>query len=130
MLKINNKEIKNFDVKIFWNNFFVSSAKGKRSGKSPFIYFSISNEIYLCIETTISKELLNEYPLNKEININNYISDLSYEDQKGWYSMIREKYSCSIIRINKTQFKLKLYIESEEFEKLSIYLDYELEILE
>lgn len=129
MLKINDKEIRDFDVKISWADFSVSGINGKRSGKAPFICFSISNETYLGIETTIPKEWLDEYPLSKEIEINNYISDLSYEDVKGWYSMISEKYSCSIIRTNKTKFELKLHIESEEFEKISIDLDQEIEIL-
>lgn len=52
--------------------------------------------------------------LNVLANIDEYISDITYENEKGWLSLIIEKHSCNIKRINESIFKIEFCIENED----------------
>lgn len=43
MIKTNNQEYKNYDIKVIWRNVYISNNDKKRSRKDPFINFNIDN---------------------------------------------------------------------------------------
>lgn len=120
MIKINEKEYHNYDIKIDWGKFEAKVCGRKINGESPFIIFNIENNIYIGLEFIFSKEMFNKMEINKKINLNKYISDITYEDKKGWISIILEKYNCNINRINNHSFQLDFNISSYEFDMLNI----------
>lgn len=114
MLKINDRKYNDYDIKVKWGNFSAYSNGTKTSGTAPFITFNIKNSIFVGLEFIFSKEMFENTELNTVINIDKYISDITYEDEKGWASFITEKYNCNMTRINENIFKIEFYIESEE----------------
>ena len=42
------------------------------------------------------------------------MSDIIYEDQKGWISLILGKYICYLERINDYEYRIELNCETEE----------------
>ena len=42
------------------------------------------------------------------------MSDIIYEDQKGWISLILGKYICYLERINDCEYRIELNCETEE----------------
>lgn len=129
MFIINNTDYKDFGVKITWGEFVVSTNNKKRKGIAPFIQFCIDNNKYFGIETTLSKEMLKNEKISKKFNINEYISDLCYEDVNGWYSLILGKFNCDITRVSDTIFNLKLQLKCDEFEHIFIEIDINLKML-
>ena len=129
MIKINKDEYFNYDIKITWGNFNAQVAGKKIEGLAPFIQYNIENKIYIGIEFVFSKEMFESVELNKMININNYISDIIYEDKNGWISLIISKYNCNITRINQDTFKLELSLESNEFDINSIEIKTDIKLL-
>lgn len=129
MIKINNKEYNKYNVKIAWGNFNITSYGKKIKGIAPFITFNIKDNILIGIETRIPKEMLENTNLNEKINIKQYLTDITYEDEKGWLSLITGKYDCDIARIGDSYFKIELCIESEETEKINIIIDTNIELI-
>ena len=109
MIKINNKEYHDYEIKITWGNF--------------------ENNIFIGLELLFSKKMIEDTKLNTLTNISEYIIDITYEDKNGWLSLINQKYSCNIKRTNESIFKLELCIESKEDEKLNIVVESNIEIL-
>ena len=129
MIKINNKEYHDYEIKITWGNFDVCSNGKKNSGLAPFIEFNIENNIFLGLEFIFSREMFENTKLNITTNIDKYISDITYEDKDGWISLILEKYNCSITRMNENTFKIEFYVESKEIEELNIIINANIKIL-
>lgn len=129
MIKINDKEYIKYNKKITWSNFEHILKDKKIIGIAPFIQFNIDDKVLIGLEFSLSKEMLEKLKINKKININQYISDVTYEDEKGWVSLITWKYDCVITRINKVQFRLEFEILSNEFETININIVDDLELL-
>lgn len=132
IISINDKKFNNYETKVSWGEFTVNSYNdnvlSKRTGKSPIILFTI-DEIYIEIETTYSKEMFESMKLDKKEDITKYISDITYEDNKGWISIINGEYTCYLIRKNENNFQIILDSKSDEFEKLDIRINTIIEIL-
>lgn len=126
MIKVNNKEYDNYYTKITWGTFEVYSYGEKRTGISPFIAFNLENNIFIGLELTFSDKMFKEMQLDIKTNVNNYVSDITYEDEKGWVSLIIEKYNCNITRISNKNFIIELYLISDEF---NINIDTNIELL-
>ena len=92
--------------------FFANINNKKITGLAPFITFLIDNKIYLGLEFAFSKEMFKSAKKNIKTNVNNYLSDITYEDEKGWISIITGKYDCNITRISEEDFKIELCISS------------------
>ena len=71
---------------------------------------------------TYSKENLESMKTNDNIDITEYISDILYADEKGWISLNLGEYKCNIVRINKSDFNIKLEV-NEKLEEISINID-------
>ena len=127
MIKINNTEYSKYNTNIHWGNFERTHNKIKEKGIAPFFKFNIENKILIGLEFVYSKENWQNIPLQTKVNLNEYLSDITYEDNKGWISIITGNYNCTITRINDTEYKLDLLIK-EEYEEIDITIDTEIEL--
>ena len=128
MIIINNKNYDNFIKKISFGEYSVTQDGKKKSGSAFCISFKIDN-IHLGIETTYDKKWLEELKINDKKDISKYISDISYEDEKGWNSLITGNYNCLINRIKNNIFVLEFTCDTEECgEYYNILLNEEVEI--
>ena len=129
MIKINKDEYINYDTKITWGNFNAKVAGKEINGLAPFVRYNIENNIYIGIEFIFSKEMFESVELNKVINLNNYISDITYEDKNGWISIIINKYNCNITRVSYDTFKLDFSVETDEFDINNIEIETNIKLL-
>lgn len=92
-----------------------------------YLFLSLLNVIYFGLETTYDKCWLKELKINDKKDISNYITDIIYEDGKGWISLALGTYKCFIKRIgnNIFEFEFNNYVE-ECGEKIDILLKEEL----
>ena len=141
MIKINDKKYIEYNTKIFWVDFernlnnegIVWGKSGhnlnaKNDETAPFIEFNINNNIVIGLEFSLSRKMLSEFSLNKQNDVSQYISDVTYEDEKGWISLITWDYECIITKIDKNEYKLHFSILSNEFEELNIKINTNLKI--
>lgn len=125
MIKLNNKKYDNYKIEVLWDNFEVISNDKKIKGISPFISFNIDNNIIIEIETSISKETLENININEKININQYLTDIIFEEQNVSRSIIDWKYNFEITKINSNHYKIEFDINHND-EKIRIDCDVEL----
>ena len=104
---IDNKEFDNISIKVSFGDYNVTQEGIERSGKSPYIAFKFNNTI-IGLETVYDKEWLKELNINDRKNINKYITDITYEDEDGWISLITYKYESSIERLKDNLFNIEL----------------------
>lgn len=122
MVIINEKKYDCSKIKVSFGKYNVSNKGKKRYGLSPFISFKCNN-IYFGLETTYDKCWLEELKINDKKDISNYITDITYEDEKGWISLISGTYKCFVKRISSNIFEFEFNVYREECgEKLDILL--------
>ena len=114
MIIINNKKYNEYSIKVSWGEFSVSHCGKRRKGIAPFISFNIDNNKFVGLEFTFSDEMFKQMKENNKLNIKEYISDVLYEDERGWISIINSDYNCDITRIDEKNFKINFYIQAEE----------------
>lgn len=129
MIKINDKQYDNYRIKITWDNFERTYLGEKIKSISPFIEFIIDDVIFIGLETCLSKKVLENMNFDEKVNIKSYLSDITYEDDKGWTSIITGEYTCNLTRINDKNFKIEFVINSEEIENYNIIIDTNLELV-
>lgn len=123
MISINNKKYNIDTIRILYGNYFARQDGKKREGISPIICFQC-DKFYFRIETIYDKEWLNEMNFDTITDISKYISDISYEDEKGWLSLSYGNYKCMIKKIENKVFNIELICECEEVEEaFEIYLN-------
>lgn len=113
MIIINGKNFDNALKKVSFGVYNITQDGKKRNGSAPFISFKFDN-IILGLETIYDKKWLEELKLNDKKDISKYISDITYEDEKGWISLITGNYSCFINRAENNKFALEFSCEAEE----------------
>ena len=141
MIKINDNEYVEYNMKISWIDFERNSnnagivwgkaghnLNAKNDETAPFIEFNINNNILIGLEFSLSSKMLSDFPLNKQNDVSQYLSDITYEDEKGWISLITWDYKCAITKTAKNEYKLQFNILSNEIEKLDIKIDTNLKI--
>lgn len=129
MIKINNLEYNKFEIKISWGNFSVSSYGHKRNGIAPFITFHINN-IFIGLEFNFSKEMFENTKIGTKADMKKYISDITFEDEKGWISINDGQYDCNITRINDKKFHITFHIIAYDLDdKYDIFIDDNIDIL-
>lgn len=132
LISINNEKYNTYKVKISWSDFTVSSRRGysviKHYGTAPFITFNINDNIFIGLETTLSKEMIKNTKVNEQTDITKFISDITYEDEKGWISIINGEYVCYLVRKDVNKFQIVLDVKSEVIENLNIFIDTIVEI--
>ncbi len=113
MININDKQYNDYDIKVSWISYEVTRKGKKEQGLSPFIKFKVNNS-YIGLETIIDSEILRKMEFNKEINIKDYLSDITYEDKDGWISLIIDEYDLVIKRIDKELYNINFYVNNDE----------------
>lgn len=122
MIKINGNEYKRNYIKVTYGNYYVIQDGKKREGVSPIIYFKC-DKFDVRVETVYNQKWLNEIQFNTIVDITKYISDISYEDEKGSKSLIYANYSCKLNKLENKSFNIELICNYEEREeKLQIYI--------
>lgn len=125
MIIINNEEYNDYNIKVSWGEFSVSHCGKRRKGIAPFIAFNIDNDKFVGLEFTFSDEMFKQMKVNSKTNVKEYISDVVYEDVRGWISIINGEYDCDITRIDEKNFKIDFYIKAEE----NLYIDAKITLL-
>jgi len=131
MITINNTKYTTHDIKVTFGNYNVSNKDKKRNGQSPFIQFHANNNIFIGIETTYDKEWLKELKENDKKKITEYISDIAYEDENGWISLITGRYTCYLEKINQSKFRIEFKCtaqECDEYFDISIMEDVNIDL--
>ena len=128
MIKINNKDYENVLKKVSFGEYSVTQDGKKRNGNAPFISFNFDNA-FLGLETIYDKKWLEELKINDKKDISKYISDITYENENGWISLITGNYNCIVTKTKNNIFFLEFSCEAEELdEHYKILLNEEVEI--
>lgn len=124
MIKINNDEYKNYKTDIFWGNYERTYNKVTKKGIAPSFQFNIKDKIFIGLELTFDKENFKLLNLQEKTNITDYLTDISYEDENGWCSIITEdNYNCTITKTNNNEYLLEFFIESIELNNTKITIN-------
>ena len=127
MIIINDKNYDNVLKKVSFGEYSVTQDSNVRIGSAPIITFKIDN-ILIRLETTYDKKYLEELNTNDKKDISKYISDITYEDENGWISLITGNYNCFITKYRNNKFVFELKCEAEECgEYYNIFLKEEVE---
>lgn len=122
MIKINNKIFDNLKFKVNWKEFTIVS-NNKETTITPNLIFN-TKEIFITIETTLSKNQLESIKPNIKTNIKEYINDISYEDKKGWISINDGDYNCYLTKLDNEKFHIDFNIISNDIdEEFNIIID-------
>ncbi|MBR1936993.1 MAG: hypothetical protein IJ842_04785 [Bacilli bacterium] len=128
MIIINDKKYDNVLKKVSFGEYSVMQDGKKRNGMAPFISFNCDN-ILLGIETNYDKKWLEELKINDKQDISKYVTDIPYEDEKGWVSLILGKDKCFITKVKNNVFTIELKCEADECsEHYSIIINEDVEI--
>lgn len=128
MIIINGKNFDNALKKVSFGEYNVTQDGKKRNGSAPFISFKFDNVI-LGLETIYDKKWFEELKINDKKDISKYISDITYEDEKGWVSLITGNYNCFVTKTKNNMFSLEFSCEAEEIgEHYKILLNEEVDI--
>ena len=128
MIIINGKDFDNALKKVSFGEYNVTQDGKKRNGSAPFISFKFDNVI-LGLETIYDKKWFEELKINDKKDISKYISDITYEDEKGWVSLITGNYNCFVTKTKNNMFSLEFSCEAEEIgEHYKILLNEEVDI--
>ena len=128
MIIINGKNFDNALKKVSVGEYYVTQDGKKRNGSAPFISFKFDNVI-LGLETIYDKKWFEELKINDKKDISKYISDITYEDEKGWVSLITGNYNCFVTKTKNNMFSLEFSCEAEEIgEHYKILLNEEVDI--
>ena len=128
MIIINGKNFDNALKKVSFGEYNVTQDGKKRNGSAPFISFKFDNVI-LGLETIYDKKWFEELKINDKKDISKYISDITYEDEKGWVSLITGNYNCFVTKTKNNMFSLEFSCEAEGIgEHYKILLNEEVDI--
>ena len=128
MIIINDKNYDNVLKKVSFGEYNVNQDGKRRNGSAPFISFKFGNTI-LGLETIYDKKWLKELKINDKKDISKYITDIAYEDEKGWVSSGLGNYNCFITKVKNNIFAIEFSCEVEECdEHYVILLNEEVEI--
>ena len=130
MIIINENKYSIFDYKVSWGKFYVSNNGKRRDGKAPFITFNIDNNKYIGLEFTFSDDMFKQMKVNVKTNLKEYISDILYDDEKGWISIIDGNYDIYLTRLSEKEFNINFCIKAHDVdEEFNIFLDENISIL-
>ena len=119
MIVINNKNYKNIVQNITYGKYNVSQNGKKREGFAPFVSFKC-DDIYVGLEMTYDIKWIEELKVNTIVDITKFISDITFEDENGWMSLILGEYTCLLSKIGNDEIGIDLKCKGEECDT---YLD-------
>ena len=113
MIIINKKKYDKALIKVSCGEYSVTQDGKNRKGIAPIIKIKL-DDIVLVLETNCDNKWLEELKINDKKDISKYISDISYEDEKGWVSLITGNYKCFINKVENNKYELEFNCEAEE----------------
>lgn len=129
MIKINNTEYQKYETKITWGKYEIYKNKIRKNGIAPFINFNIENKIFIGLEFVYDEKDFKNLNLNEKTNITEYISDILYNDKKGWMPLGKEENNtCTITKTNDKDYILEFSIESDEIEEITININTKIQL--
>ena len=130
MIKLNNQEYKKYIVEIEWGKFSSNISGVKEEGLAPIIRFIINNKITIDLELIYSIDKFKNLEINKKIDLNKYLVDVSYEDNSGWMPVYNDSISIYLTRLNENEFHIDFKLKYNDFgEKINIIINDNLKIL-
>lgn len=123
MITINKRNYQNPLIKVSFGEYNINYNGKKRKGEAIFLSFKLDN-IYIGLETIYDKNWLKELNINDKKDISSFISDITYEDEKGWLSLIGGACKCFVNRIENNMFIFSFNCETEEcgdYYTISVY---------
>lgn len=133
MIRYNDKVYNKSLYQISFGEYKVKQNGKERTGKSPRITFML-DDFNLMLEFIYDKEWIRELKINDKKDISKYVTDIIYNDSKGWISLIYGTYKCFLERIDNEFYLLDFYCntmdDEEEFsivlnEKINFILNHE-----
>ncbi len=116
MIKLNNNIYHNISYQVSFGEYQVKQNGKKRTGKSPIITFMWDN-FNLMLELIYDKEWIRELKINNKKDISKYVTDIIYDDGKGWISLNYGTYKCFLKRIDNENYLLDFYCNIIEYEE-------------
>lgn len=116
MIKLNNTLYSKLSYKVSFGDYQVKQNGKKRTGKSPRITFMWDN-FNLMLELIYDKKWIRELKINNKKDISKYVTDIIYDDGKGWISLIYGTYQCFLKRIDNELYLLDFYCNIIEYEE-------------
>lgn len=117
MIKINNKELKDYKIEIYIDP-LTGIINGKKvKTKTPYIRI-IYEEKAIDIETTYPIKWLNELKINTEVDLKNYISEILFVNDEDLYESINkiEESKIKKLELNKYELYIKAQDENNNIE--------------
>ena len=122
MIRYNDKVYNKSLYQISFGEYKVKQNGKERTGKSPRITFML-DDFNLMLEFIYDKEWIRELKINDKKDISKYVTDITYNDSKGWISLIYGKYQCFLERIDNSNYLLDFYCNTIDEEEFSIVLN-------
>ena len=122
MITLNDKKYEQVAVKVTYGKYDVKQNGQQRVGVSPIIEFKF-DDILLGIETTYDREWLKELKINDKQDISKYVSDVPFEDEQGFISLIGGICECYITRVSETEFIIDLNLDTNDSDDIKIILN-------
>ena len=112
MIIINGIEYKNFEIKTYNGNYSIKKDGVERKGIAPTIRF-ICEDISIDIEMIYDILLIEKLGINETVDVTQYVSDIMYQDEEGWISLINGDFTCSLIKKEKSVIHLQFHYEGD-----------------
>ena len=122
MIRYNDKVYNKSLYQISFGEYKVKQNGKERTGKSPRITFML-DDFNLMLEFIYDKEWIRELKINDKKDISKYVTDIIYNDSKGWISLIYGTYKCFLERIDNEFYLLDFYCNTIDEEEFSIVLN-------
>ena len=123
MIRYNDKVYNKSLYQISFGEYKVKQNVKERTGKSPRITF-ILDDFKLGLELVYDKKWIKELKINDKKDISKYVTDIIYNDSKGWISLIYGTYQCFLERIDNELYLLDFYCNTiDDEEEISIVLN-------
>lgn len=116
MITINDKEYKNFEIEITWSKIAAVCDAQKITGPAPFITFFVDKFI-IGLELIHTKEMFETMKKGIKKDIKKYISDITFEDEKGWISINNGPFQCHIIKKDDKTFNIDFEIDTYDLDE-------------
>ena len=115
MIKVNNIEFKSVKTEVIKNSYKNTKNNETREGKSLYIKF-ICDSVSVGIENNYDIEMLSKLKLDVKEDITKYLTDIYYEDDKGWISLITSDYKCYITRLDDNKYNINLSVKDYDYD--------------
>ncbi len=130
MIKINDKDYKLESLDCHWGKFTRTHNSITKTGVAPRLFFLVGEEDSskeLLLELTITDEEFKKMPIGKELNMKEEVTDIGYDDDKGWLTLSGSDYMLKITKLDTDEFLIKFKC-GDSYEQISFEIDEEIKL--